>query len=85
MKEKKTRVTASFCIVRYSSKLRTAIKFRLDQRGYTVASVAKETELNADRIRKYLRGDKVGLSQFQVIKLASFLGIEVNITVNFVD
>jgi len=73
--------SSSWSFLRDSTTLRAAIAYRLRDRDLFITDVAEALGVHPDRISKYLRGVKPSLTNWQVVKLAEYLGLEVNLEV----
>lgn len=74
-----------WCFLRSSPKLRAAIKFRMEQMGIRSQDVAKGAGINNTRLSSYLNGMHKPLTQYQLIQLCKFLGLEVDLQVTIKD
>ena len=74
-----------FCILKNSDKLRAAVGLRLKQLGLTPFRVAAITGLRLTGINSYLKGKNTNLTQGQIIQLCDFLGIVVNLKIEFLE
>ena len=67
--------------LRDSAKLRAAITYKLQTRDLFIQKVADDLGVAPDRISKYLRGVTPSLTNWQVVKLAEYLGLDVDLDV----
>lgn len=71
-------------MLRDDHRLCGVISYRIEQRGLTLKQVGDALGFSADRLAKYLRGVKPSLTNWQIVQLAEYLGVivELNITFN---
>ena len=74
-------LSSGWSFLRDSEQLRSAIQYRMQADDVTISKVAKALDVDADRISKYLRGVKPSLTNWQVIILANYLRLEVELNV----
>lgn len=67
------------------NRLRGAIAHRIDVIGTGTTEIAEALNLEVYKIRDYLKGKTPNLNNFEIIKLANGLGIEVELSVRFRD
>lgn len=75
----------AYDIVRYSPKLREAIKLQIKRKGINVAWLSRELGYRRQRIFAYLAGSTSQLSQWKVIKLAEKIGIKIGLSLEIED
>jgi transcriptional regulator with XRE-family HTH domain len=61
------------------------MSYRLSSRNLTVEDMEEMTGVEHLRFRDYLKGQKPNLSNFEIIKIAKALGMDVEIKVSFDD
>ena len=67
------------------NRLRGAIAHRIDAIGTGTTEIAEAMNLEVYKIRDYLKGKTPNLNNYELIKLANGLGIEVELSVIFRD
>lgn len=72
-----------YCIVRSSIKLRTAIRHRLKERGLTDYGLCKKLGIPRTNFSNFMKGDSKTISQYNVLRIAEELGIDIVIDVKF--
>ena len=77
----------SWCFLRNSIKVKTAIKFLMKHQNITVSEIAKIAGVRAGRISNYLnhphQAGKSSITQEQLMKICMQLGINVTISVSY--
>jgi hypothetical protein len=76
-------VASKWCLLRDDTTLRTAIVYKIKSQKLRLADLERETGIQAYRISRYINGRKPHLSQFQLVSLAKFLGIQVTLETTF--
>ncbi len=74
-------VSSGWSFLRDSVQLRAGIKYRMDELDISIVDMAKAIGTQPDRVSKYLRGVKPSLTNWQLVKLANHLGLEVELNV----
>lgn len=71
----------SYNFLRDNAQLRAAVKFRLDvlNPNHKFAIFERALDFPYQKIGKFYRGDKNALTNFQIMRLCEFLGIEVSL------
>lgn len=79
--------SASWCLVRNDKVLMRAIRSRIRTKGLKLVEIARATDIRVDRISKFLHQEKYTkhITQFETVRLANFLGIEIKLDVKFKD
>lgn len=70
-------------MLRDDQRLCGVISYRIEQRGLTLKQVGEAIGVTADRIAKYLRGVKPSLTNWQIVQLAEYLGVTVELSIVF--
>lgn len=78
-------VSSGWSFLRDSVQLRAAIKYRMEELNVTITELGNLLEINPDRISKYLRGVKPSLTNWQLIKIAEYLKLEVDLNIKFLS
>jgi len=73
--------SSSWSFLRDSTTLRAAIAYRLRDRDLFITDVAEALGIPPDRISKYLRGVKPSMTNWQIVKLAEYLGLSVELEI----
>lgn len=73
--------SSSWSFLRDSSRLRGILKYQLESKDLFVNDVAKDLGMNVDRLRKYFRGVKPSITNWDLIRVANYLGVEVSLEV----
>ena len=81
--------TNNWCLFRGSNKVKTAIKFQMEQKQLSTSDVAKIIGVRTGRVSTYLnnahKGGNPSITQEQLMRLAMALGLEVKVNVEFVS
>lgn len=74
-----------WCLLRDNQRLHSTITAKLRASGLALNELETLTGIRADRISKYLRKDMTGrVNQKELLLLADYFGIEVDITIKIV-
>lgn len=77
---------STWCLLRSSQRLRAAILWKFEKLNMTWGRVAKETGIPPYCISMYVNDKKrKAMSQYQLITLCKFLGIDVSLELKFRD
>lgn len=72
-----------YCLVRDSEDLRELVKLKMKQQGYNTRTLGEALELDKGNINQWLSGLATNqLRQFDVIRIARLLGIEVSLKID---
>lgn len=88
MQQQQVRQKNSWCILRSSESLKYAIEYRIEQRNLKVKDLAKVIGVRKGRLYSYLdrrphEGSRPSITQRQLLDLAFFLDINVELKVSF--
>lgn len=72
---------SSWNFLRDSPKLRGVLKYQIDSKDLSFGQIQRDTGIRQDNMSKYFRGVKPNLSDFKILQLADYLGIEVAIDI----
>jgi transcriptional regulator with XRE-family HTH domain len=76
----------TWCVLRDSDKLKAIILFQMKQKKMRVKDLAELSGLDPSKISKWLRGSHTrSLTQFQLITVASKLGLNIDISISYKD
>lgn len=70
------------CIVRDSEKLKAVIGHRLRQSGLTLHEVSKRTGIPKSRMYSWMSKGKRTMTQVNILTLADFLGIDIDLKID---
>lgn len=70
---------------RDSSDLRELMKFRLKKKGWNYEDLSRATGIKADRFSKYFRSEKPNMTQYEFIKMAKELGVQLDIDIKIIE
>ncbi len=73
--------SASWHFLRDSAKLRGVLKYRLEQKDIPFKQIERELGIRQDALSKYFRGVKPNTTDFNLLRLAEYLGIEVRLDI----
>lgn len=76
---------SSWCILRDNERLRSIIEFQIKKKNLKLIDVANLSGVAPDRLSKWRNRYTRHLTQYQLIKVANVLGLQVDITINFKD
>lgn len=81
------RITPSsyWCMIRSSPKLRELVKYKLEQKDKTLKEICKEIGIKQSRLSKYLNNRSPNITQFQLMQVLRYLGIEVTLDIKIVE
>lgn len=78
-------IKTSWCVLRSSEKLRSAIEYKIKQRDLTNKKLSEISDIPTSKIIKYRNKYPYHMSQGELIRLCLALGIEVDLRIEFVD
>lgn len=73
------------CVLRDSEKLKSAINWRIKQKGLRTNEVARLAGITPSMLSKWKKHGMHVVSQAAILKLCTALGIEVDLVIKFVD
>ena len=76
---------STYCVFRDSEKVRAAIELRLKESKLTVAEISRRTGIPEKGINTWRKRSRRVITQSQLIQLADYLGVHLDITVGFTD
>ena len=71
--------------LRADSNLRGAVAFRMKDRNLDKDDIQDAIGMNSYKVRDYIDGKIPNLNNFEIVKLANFLGIEISLDIKFTD
>lgn len=75
-----------WCFLRSNEKLKLAVKHRIKQHPLSLTKIGDAAGVPSYRVSSWLKGNnRHWPSQFQVIKLCNYLGINTDLLVEFFD
>lgn len=74
--------SSTWNFLRDSPKLRGVLKYQIDAKDLSFGQVERDTGIRQDNMSKYFRGVKPSLSDYKILQLADYLGVEVSLTVH---
>lgn len=77
--------TSYWCFLRTNKQLRTAVEYKLNTSGKTLTELGRECGVHSYRISSWLNGGHKPPSQAQLLKLCNYLGISVDLKIEFFD
>jgi transcriptional regulator with XRE-family HTH domain len=78
-------VTSHWCFLRDNASLKIAIQYKLKEKGLILAEIERQSGVPGYRISSWLNGKRPYPNQHQMLKLCTWLGIEVDLNVEFKD
>jgi hypothetical protein len=74
---------SKWCMVRNNDTLRILIKRRMEEENLSMQAISDRCEINYDAFRQYLKkySYKKGLTQWDVMQVASLLGIQIGLKI----
>lgn len=78
-------VKSIWCFLRSNEVLRTAIKYKQAGLDLNLKELAHAAGVDYTRLCKWFKNRAGALSQYEVIRLCTYLGIEVELTIKFTN
>jgi len=76
---------SSWSFLRDSAQLRSTIAYKLQSKDLFITDAATAIGVAPDRISKYLRGVTPSLTNWQIVKLANYLGMDIELSIKIRD
>lgn len=76
--------SSGWSFLRDSPELRGTLRYQLDTSKKSLVDIGEALEVKPDRLSKYFRGVKPSLTNWQVMKLANYLGVEVQLRIQMI-
>ena len=75
-----------YCLVRDNEDLRILVRTKMKQKGLTFKELARQVDLDSGNINQWLSGlDSTAVKQWDVIRIARHLGIEVSLKITIYE
>jgi hypothetical protein len=75
------RPNAAWSFLRDNNRLRGVIKYKIDNSSLTLVEIAYKVGCRHDALSKYLRGIKPSMTDFDILRVADFMGCEVTLDI----
>jgi hypothetical protein len=76
---------SSWCILRDDTEIRDLLQYRMNKKGYTTLHIQKAIGIENGRLSKYFRYIKPNMTQYEFVRLAKYLGVELTVNIKIIE